>query len=209
MRKLGARSVPVVSRGDKFTFAQNIKHVIAFLDLKEDGGPKLSPAQLVERMNVILGAAQRFIRQMPDDKLETLLPNRPRTYRVLGHHLFRLTEHFVECARDGAAIAYDGLVAPPPEDMRTSAAIAEYGANVVGQVNAWWAQEKDKTGKRPVQTYYGQQELHELMERTTWHSGQHVRQWMMMLEMAGIKPDQPLSDADFAGLPMPQKVWDE
>ena len=51
--------------------------------------------------------------------------------------------------------------------------------------------------------------MHEVLERTCWHAGQHVRQITMVLQEAGIKPDNPLSNVDFAGLPMPEKVWDE
>ena len=46
------------------------------------------------------------------------------------------------------------------------------------------------------------------MERATWHIGQHTRQWVMLLDMHGIKADRPLGDADFADLPMPKQVWD-
>jgi hypothetical protein len=46
------------------------------------------------------------------------------------------------------------------------------------------------------------------MERTTWHCGQHVRQWFMLLDMAGIGPVAPLDPAAFASLPMPTSVWD-
>ncbi len=51
--------------------------------------------------------------------------------------------------------------------------------------------------------------LHEVLERTGWHSGQHTRQIILMLqEKLGITPDAPLVDADFAGLPMPKNIWD-
>jgi hypothetical protein len=60
-----------------------------------------------------------------------------------------------------------------------------------------------------VKTYWGPQSLHEVLERTTWHSCQHVRQVMMILETLGIPPDHPLTQADLAGLPLPEKVWDE
>ena len=46
------------------------------------------------------------------------------------------------------------------------------------------------------------------MERTAWHAGQHTRQLMLVLEKLGIAPDGPLTDDDFAGLPMPRNVWD-
>ena len=70
LRRLGARSVPVLSRGDDFVFAQNIAHVVKFLGLNEKTGPVLSPAQLVARLELFLDAAERFIPQMPDDAPE-------------------------------------------------------------------------------------------------------------------------------------------
>jgi hypothetical protein len=75
-------------------------------------------------------------------------------------------------------------------------------------LHAWWDPKPDKSGHETVQTYYGPQLLHEVLERTTWHCGQHVRQWFMLLEMAGIAPAITLDAADFAGLPMPSSVWD-
>ena len=50
--------------------------------------------------------------------------------------------------------------------------------------------------------------MHEVLERTCWHSGQHTRQLMLVLEKLGIQPDGALGDAAFAGLPMPKNVWD-
>ena len=47
LRRLGARSVPVLSRGDDYVFAQNIGHVVKFLGLNEATGPVLSPDQLI------------------------------------------------------------------------------------------------------------------------------------------------------------------
>ena len=32
-------------------------------------------------------------------KLATEVPNRPRSYRVLGHHIFRIAEAFLEVAQ--------------------------------------------------------------------------------------------------------------
>jgi hypothetical protein len=205
--RLGARSVPVLSRGDDYVFAQNIGHVVKFLGLNEATGPVLSPAELMTRLDRFLDAAIRMVPQMPDAKLTTEVPNRPRTYRVLGHHIFRIPETFVEVA-NGAPLAYESLTARPPDTMQSTADIAAYGADVRQRLAKWWAAKSDKSGRDTVQTYYGPQTLHEYLERTTWHVGQHVRQWIMLLGMAGIEPDQPPGAADFAGLPMPSQVWD-
>jgi hypothetical protein len=207
LRRLGARSVPVLSRGDDYVFAQNIGHVVKFLGLNEATGPVLSPAELIARLDVFLAGAARMVAQMPDDKLATEVPNRPRSYRVLGHHIFRIPETFLEVA-NGATLAYESLTAPPPADMHRSADIVAYGTDVRQRLADWWKGKADKSGRETVQTYYGPQLLHEYLERTTWHCGQHVRQWNMLLGMAGITADRPPAETDFAGLPMPSQVWD-
>ena len=53
LRRLGARSVPVLSRGDEYVFAQNIGHVVKFLGLNEATGPALSPAELIARLESV------------------------------------------------------------------------------------------------------------------------------------------------------------
>jgi hypothetical protein len=207
LRRLGARSVPVLSRGDEYVFAQNLGHVVQFLGLNEATGPALSPAELLDRLDGFLGAAIRMIPQMPDAKLATEVPNRPRSYRVLGHHIFRIAETFIEVAH-GAKLEYAGLTSRPPEVMQTTADIVAYGTDVRQRLAAWWAAKPDRSARETVQTYYGPQMLHEYLERTTWHVGQHVRQWVMLLGMAGIAADRPPTAKDFAGLPMPEQVWD-
>ena len=145
---------------------------------------------------------------MPDDRLDTEVPNRPRSYRVLGHHIFRIPETFLEVAA-GASLTYEGLTSRPPVGMHATSDIVAYGTDVQRRLAEWWDAKADRSGRDRVQTYYGEQALHEYLERTTWHVGQHVRQWIMLLGMAGIAPDRPPVDADFAGLPMPSQVWDD
>ena len=207
LRRLGARSVPVLSRGDEYVFAQNIAHVVKFLGLNEKAGPVLTPVQLVARLERFLDIALRIVPQMPDDQLDTEVPNRPRSYRVLAHHMFRIAETFLEVA-GGDALTYEKLTAPPPDDLHTTADIAMYGRGVRDRLAAWWGAKADKSGKETVQTYYGPQMLHEYLERTTWHVGQHTRQWVMLLGMHNITPDGPPGPAEFADLPMPTEVWD-
>ena len=52
-------------------------------------------------------------------------------------------------------------------------------------------------------TYYGPQTLHELMERTTWHCGQNVRQYMMLLEKEGVA----LDIAGYRAAPPGLRIW--
>jgi hypothetical protein len=94
--------------------------------------------------------------------------------------------------------------------MNTKAKILAYGQDVLGRFQTWWngpGQGSDFAGKARV--YYGDVTLHDYLERTTWHSGQHVRQLVMVLEMLNIEPDKPPTEKTFVGLPMPDKVWDD
>ena len=51
-------------------------------------------------------------------------------------------------------------------------------------------------------------DLHHVVERSTWHSAQHARQIIAVLESFGIAPDGPLTEDDYAGLPMPAGLWE-
>jgi hypothetical protein len=59
-----------------------------------------------------------------------------------------------------------------------------------------------------VKTYYGVRPLHELLERCAWHSAQHARQIIAVLEGFGVAPGTPLTAEDYAGLPMPVGLWE-
>ena len=209
LQRLGARSIPVLSRGDEFVFAQNIAQVVKFLKLDEKTGPVLSPTQLAERLLRFIDAALRMIPQMPADHLDTEVPNRPRSYRALAHHMFRIPEAFLEIAAGAEFTSGLPTAVPNPADMASSGALVDYGKGVRERVARWWAEAPDKGCRQTVQTYYGPQILHEVLERSTWHIGQHTRQWVMLLDRAGVAADRPLGESDFADLPMPKKVWDD
>tara|TARA_R110000787_G_scaffold137458_6_gene250283 strand:+ start:19746 stop:20456 length:711 start_codon:yes stop_codon:yes gene_type:complete len=207
LQRLGARSIPVVSKGDRFTFAQVISDVVEFLELDEETGPELKPQELMDRMNLFMTSAQRFVRQMPQDNVEDMLPGRPRSYRMLMHHIFQIPRAFLDIFEEGE-FKYENTVIMPPDDMTSPESIARFGEQIQVQVNEWWATHPDQDCEETVKTYYGQHKLHDVLERTTWHSGQHIRQLMSLLEQLGVTPDNPLTMEDYKGLPVPTNVWD-
>lgn len=208
LQRLGARSVPVVSRGSKFVFAQVIQDVIVFLDLEDDSVPLLTPDQLKHKYRHALQTAIRLVKSMPDEYLEKELPGRPRSWRVLLHHVFQVPAAFLDMEETGVEFSYENMVAPPPDDMTTSRAIALFGATVNARFEAWARCSTGENFSAQVPTYFGGTTRHEMLERTVWHSVQHIRQVAALLELVGIKPDQPLTLADIEGLPLTEKVWD-
>jgi glutaredoxin len=209
LRKLGARSVPVVARGDKFVFAQTLTDVIKFLGLSVRQQERLAPDELIARMNLVLPAAARYIRQVPAASLEQPFRNRNRPIRVLGHHVFRIVEAFLEVMRDDRELSYDLIMKEPGADLRSGEDIARYGERVLARANEWWRAYPDKSCQKLMDTYFGRHSVHVVLERTTWHPAQHTRQLMLILETLGVAPDRPLSAGDLAGLPLPDKAWDD
>jgi DinB family len=208
LRRLGARSLPVVSRGDKFVFAQVIRDVVEFLGLADDTAPQLSAAELASRYAGILETALRLTRQMPDAKLANQLPNRPRSWRVLLHHVFQIPDAFLDFEEGHGPYTAEKLLAEPPADMQKVAEIAAFGEAVHRRFVAWSERHGSEDFSVQVQTYFGPTTRHELFERTVWHSAQHVRQVASLLEQAGIAPDRPLSADQIRGLPLTEKIWD-
>ena len=205
LQKLGLRTVPVLSRGDKYIFGQNTQQIIDFLGLNEDGGPQLSVDELYRRLDKFMAAALELIPLMPQDRLATHVPGRPRSYRTLSFHLFRVVDAFVGTT-EGTTLVKEMFAEEPAPDTDTARLVA-YGTKVRKRLNDWWRKD-DHAASKILETYYGPQTLHELLERTTWHCGQHVRQYMMLLEKEGQQHHRPLVAADFAKLPMPSNVWD-
>jgi len=209
LRELGARSVPVVARGGSFVFAQSLADIVRFLGLDIRLHDKLSPQELVDKLDLVLAAATRYVRQIPADKLEQPFRNRNRPIRMLAHHVFRIPQAFVEAMREQRELTYELIMQPPGEDIRTTEDLARYGEGVRAAMREWWRSYPDKACDQSMDTYFGRHRVHEVLERSAWHPAQHARQLMLLLEELGVEPEGRLSAGDLAGLPLPEKAWDD
>ena len=207
--RLGARSVPVVSRGKEFVYAQVIRDVTGFLGLREEPAPELSPEELALRFEDILETAIRLVRQMPDDQLENELPNRPRSWRVLMHHIFQIPNAFLDMEESGNELTYESLTAPPPAMLQSSSDLANFGEKFKAFFAEWWKVNRKEDFPNQVPTFFGGTTRHEMLERTVWHTAQHVRQIASLLEQVGVVPDRPLNPYQLRGLPLTKTIWDE
>ena len=209
LRKLGARSVPVVARGNKFVFAQTLTDVIRFLDLNIRLNERLSPDELVKKIDLVLTAAARYVRQIPSEWLDRPFRNRNRPIRVLSHHVFRIPEAFLEAVKDRRTLTYELIMREAGPAIRTGEDIARHGEGVLARVKSWWASFPDRACQDMMDTYFGKHSMHEVLERTAWHPAQHARQLMLILDSLNIPPDGPLTVMDLSGLPLPDKAWDD
>jgi hypothetical protein len=205
----GLRQVPIVTMGDQWANGQVLADVARVAGIAWGPQQIFPVAELDRRLQLILTGAQRFTAQLPDASLEQLLPNRPRSYATLAYHIFNIAECFLEHGK-GIGLTYEAYNRTVPERLNSKSALIAYGREVQSRIGQWISGPgMSADWNAPADVYYGEQTLHEFFERTTWHSGQHARQLMWLLKTQfGIQPDQPLSQEVFAGLPMPEQVWD-
>jgi len=204
----GVKTVPVVARGGEFVFAQALEDVSRFVGAKFDS-QRLPPQQLMEKWLAVLRAAQRHALQIPPARMgERAVESRDRSIRDLAYHVYQIPDAFLRAVEDGLEDLTTTYNAPPPADVVSAKDIQQYGDSVTARLERWWSRLPDKSCRQTVKTYYGERPLHELLERCTWHSAQHARQMIAVLERVGVEPKGRLSAADYAGLPMPQGLWE-
>ncbi len=204
LARLGAMSIPVITRGERFAFAQEIRDLADFVGVKLTRA-QLSPAKLNKKIDLILAAAQRFVKQIPADTLRVNLPGRERNSLDLAYHIFVIPTAFLD-AVGGGAVTFEHFERKPPPELDTVEKVTAYGQGVRKDFAAWW---REGIVPGTVNTYYGVQPTQGVMERTAWHAAQHCRQLMTVVTEAGLEPDGPLGEAELGGLPLPDEVYDD
>ncbi len=207
LARLGAKSVPVVAAGERFVLAQDLDELAAFVGGKLERR-WLSPEALVGKLDLVLAATQRYLRQLPDERLHAKMAGRERTCLDLAYHIFVIPLAFLDAAR-GGALTFDYFERLAPAEMTTGAPVAQFGQGVRQDFAAWWGEAAKAAWPETVRTYYGTQPTHAVLERTAWHAAQHCRQVMAVLEQAGIAPDGALGPRELDGLPLPDEVYDD
>lgn len=212
LKKFGGRRVPIVAQGERWVDGQLLEGLARFVGIEWTAG-RLSPKELAARVDVFLSAAQRFAAQLPEDKLTALLPNlqnRKREYRALIAHVGEIVECFVELVENARRLEYAHMDPPVPPQLRTRKELLSFLGSVQRRFDAWWTRRGLTTNySQKADVYYGEQTLHQYLERTAWHAGQHTRQLQAALAHLGVSPDGPLAATDLAGLPLPEKVFDQ
>ena len=210
LMRLAGRRVPIARRGDDWADGQILSDLARVAGISFEAPKPLSPAELAVRVDTVLSAVLRFAAQVPDDRLDDLLPDRPRSYRQLVAHIVQIIDAFLDLVENGKRLeiaAYDGEV---PPDVTSKQQLLEYVELGRRRFEAWWRLQGATTDfSQAADVYYGEQSLHQYYERSTWHAAQHTRQLQLVVATLGLAPEHPLTEEDLAGLPLPTNVWDD
>ncbi len=202
---LGARSVPVIARGDAFVYGQDLATVARFVGIEADL-PRLDVPVLVSRLMALLDSAAALTTRLPPEAWQAKLPGRERTHLDLAYHVSQVVVGFLDAAL-GGRLTFEHFERRPPDHVATAADVAQLIRSVSQALAMWWGANQSRLPAE-TDTYYGRQPLHAVLERTTWHVAQHARQLQRLLELRGVEPRPSLAPALLAGLPLPADVWD-
>ena len=198
--------MPAVAIGDRVVHGWNPAGYAELVGVDYKPAAKLAPPVLAARLDRILGAAEALVRLIPETRMEWTPPERKRPLADLGYHVFRLSLGFIDAA--------DRLTFPDtvhaelaPADLRTGDALARYGALVRARISGWFAGAGGDEFARVVETYWGPVVAHDLLERTTWHAAQHLRQLYILAGRIGVTPSAPEPTDAYKDLPLPAAIW--
>jgi glutaredoxin len=203
---LGVRAVPVVVRGRDYVLAQDIDELARFVGVDCPRAP-LAPDELVARLQALLGASESMLAAMPVARLHEPLPQRERTWLDLGFHVSMIVQGLLTAA-GGGELSYAIYEQRAPVSWRDAQPAIEFSQGTRRGLALWWPHAREQAGMR-VRTYFGEQPLEMLLERSAWHVAQHCRQLEYLLrEVAAVATAPVLPAAVLAGLPLPAAVWD-
>jgi hypothetical protein len=208
LQRLGLRSVPAVTRGDRYVLAQSLPEVARFVGKWVDPLPRLSAPVLTDRWLRILDAAGGYVAMIPPERLhENVVPGRERTLRDVAYHIFQVPDAFLQTVEHGLEDWRLVSNIEPPDDVLTVAQVQHYADAKTDDLRRWWRGLADTSCATTVKMYYGEHSIHSFLERSTWHSAQHARQLAHVMAGFGIVPVQPLVSDDYVDLPMPSGLW--
>lgn len=191
--------------GDRAVQGWNPKGYAALLGVTYQETARLAPRALAARLDEVLAAVHAILSVMTKTHVAWIPAERKRTVRDLGYHVFRLSLAYID-AMDRGHLPEGWLQETAPEGLDDGPALARYGALVRGRLAGWFQGAGDEEFARVIDVYYGPESGHALLERTTWHAAQHLRQLDDCARRLGVPAPSP-SAALYAGLPLPTALW--
>jgi hypothetical protein len=143
---------------------------------------------------------------LTDEQLEYRTLDNNRSLRFLVAHAASIMRYFVDACDHREHFDNSGR---PPANLSTTGTCADlraFDADTAGILTAWWdTYGFDDPFYRVLETSWGHRTLHEVFERSVWHTAQHTRQMMDWMETLGLSPINPLTGEDLAGL-LPERL---
>ena len=179
----------------------DLADVAELVGIAFDSTITLDQSTLRARMVSILETLSKDTLRIPTGFLSQKFPGRDRTVLNLLNHIVEILYVFLSVCK-GETFTAKKADAEPSNDLQPEELRARI-RSIVLEILAL-----DVPIDRPVNTYYGVQSFHQVMNRCTWHCAQHLRQIHWFLSENGISANETRLEPILEGLPLPTGVWD-
>lgn len=202
----GLRGLPVVRKGERFSYVQSLDAVAEFLEISRGGRRRLTQDEFLDRWEQVLDHAQAIISGFSEELLNRpVTVTRPRLIKVLASHVFQIPEVFVRIIEEGLVETEDLQNEARPEIV-TRDDLLSYIEATMATFRDWRKRGGAAAIPEQILTYYGRHPSYQVLERAVWHSTQHARQLDAVAAGVGWEPRIP--PEMYLDLPMPKRLWE-
>ena len=204
----GIRGVPVVSRGDKYAYAQSLAVVNEFIGVTEQL-PTRETEVIFEKWIALLKIGVCYLESCPAEELRAdVLKERERPVGELAYHAFQIVQAFLHCMKTGERDWFERSSGPVSmEEALNKARLVAFARATAEELARYWNDGETKFEDFPAEFEGGLNSSHEFLDRSSWHSAQHIRQIAAVLGRDGIALTPAWSDDFVQGLGVPQNLW--
>ena len=204
----GLKVVPVTIWNDEVVIGFNPKELSRLFNLTGFDSFEVDLPEMVSKFEIILMAACKAARQIPEDKLRWESPERERTLAQFVFHLFDRPERALNAYDVGEYTQEDrGRLVEDVLGMVGFEETAQYGEQILNKVRNSLSSGLDFDQSKILRTYMGEKTTGEMLDLALGHSGHHLKQLYEYMALIGIKPDVPLQPQDFDGISVPTELF--
>jgi hypothetical protein len=145
---------------------------------------RAAPAELGRRLDEILAAAERMIRDVSESEMSAPMSDGAASLRDAAFRLFRRGLAFAD-GMDLGRVPEDWRHERAPDDLRDGAAVARYGALVRGRLAGWFEGAAPGEFTRIIAVHDGPRAVHDVLERVASEAAHDLQALRMTLERLG------------------------
>ena len=202
LNELGFNTVPIVAVGRQAVHGVDLQQVAGLIGLEYNSTPELPPSELIKRQVEFLSILDSTLDSIPETAYDQKIPGRDRTIWNLVEHMCEIA-HVYQRVAEGTttfdASAADAEVTGESTREQLHASLDGLKAKLMRETHEY---------EKYVDTYFGLASLHYVLERTTWHIAQHLRQLASLMRNVDKSIMQEIDTELLDQLPIPNEVWD-
>ncbi len=211
LRDLGFDVVPVIVVDGAHTIAGfDVPALERALGIDADAPRDLLASELLGKYRAFFLSAKRAVLQIPNEELDWVTPQderRGQTLRQLAFHLFDRPDVCMDAASAGRYTyemchQYEHLA----NGYRTTQEIVEYADVIEDRLMDFLTNRAELTDK-VVETYFGPKTVGKLLNMALVGTGLRIKQTYHFLRAIGVEPVDPMREDEFAGVPVPKKIF--